>query len=192
MDLLSALLPTTISFRISKILILFNRCDRTEQLAQEVQKSKDKPDDHDEGERLRLNDALEKRCVQVEQLQSQLEQERETYNQNYEHQVHKYNQYSQDMVRAQDEVSNTQQLYEQRQSELESYHSSVGEKWDSSDLYLEPKSKSDQSLEQEVHHDEAAMEKIAKIQEEAERYQQKMDKMKKLEEEIFDERRKIK
>ena len=163
-----------------------------EQLAQEVQKSKDKPDDHDEGERLRLNDALEKRYVQVEQLQSQLEQERETYNQNYEHQAQEYNQHSQDMARAQDEVSSTQQLYEQRQSELESYHSSVGDKWDSSDLYLEPKSTPDQSLQQEVHHDETAMEKIAKIQEEAERYQQKMDKMKKLEEEIFDERRKIK
>ena len=50
----------------------------------------------------------------------------------------------------------------------------------------------DQSLQQEVHHDETAMEKITKIQEEAERYKQKMDKMKKLEEEIFNERRHIK
>jgi hypothetical protein len=45
---------------------------------------------------------------------------------------------------------------------------------------------------QDTHHEETPMEKIVKIQEEAERYQQKMDKIKKLEAEIFEESRRIK
>ena len=55
-------------------------------------------------------------------------------------------------------------------------------------MQLESQSTSDQ----DTHHEETPMEKIAKIQEEAERYQQKMDKMKKLEQEIFEESRRIK
>ncbi len=147
----------------------------SEQIAQEIQNKKDEPlGDQDEGERLRLNDALEKRYaeqqVQIEQLQTELDQGRETYNQEYEYQAQKYDQYSQDMARDQDELANTQYAYEQQKSEYENLpQSSIEGRWDSDELQLEPQSTSGQ----EIHHEETAMEKIAKIQEETERYQQK-------------------
>ncbi len=106
-----------------------------------------------------------------------------------EYQAQKYDQYSQDMARDQDELANTQYAYEQQKSEYENLpQSSIEGRWDSDELQLEPQSTSGQ----EIHHEETAMEKIAKIQEETERYQQKMDQMKKLEEEIFEESRRIK
>jgi chromosome segregation ATPase len=108
----------------------------SEQLAQEIQNKKDEPlGDQDQGERLRLNDALEKRYaeqqVQIEQLQAELDQGRETYSQEYEYQAQKYDQYSQDMARDQDELANTQYAYEQQKSEYESFsQSSIEGRWD--------------------------------------------------------------
>ena len=174
-----------------------------EQLAKEVQRNKDEVTDETEASQLKLNQALENRYQEqqsnVEQLQARLEEGREAYNQNFETQVQEYNKYSEDMAKAQEEVSNTQYIYDLQKSELDEYKNSVQDKWGSDDLYLEPQQQVqsehlayDEVSQLQEEHTETAMEKIMKIQEEAEIYQEKMDHMKKLEEEIFEERRKIK
>jgi type IV secretion system protein VirB6 len=166
------------------------------QLAQELQKNKDQVTDETEASQLKLNDALESRYVEqqshVEQLQTQVEEGREVYNQDLEFQTQEYNKYSEDMARAQEEVVSTQLAYDQQKSEMDDYRSSVQDKWASDDLYLEPQS---QQVAPDIvpqEHTETAMDKIMKIQEESKIYQEKMDRMKKLEEEIFEESRRIK
>jgi len=164
------------------------------QLAQELQRNKDQVTDETEASQLKLNDALESRYVEqqshVKQLQTQVEEGREVYNQDLEFQTQEYNKYSEDMARAQEEVASTQLAYDQRKSEMDDYRSSVQDKWASDALYLEPQSQQVMPVLQE--HTETAMEKIMKIQEESKIYQEKMDRMKKLEEEIFEESRRIK
>ncbi len=167
----------------------------SEQLAKEVQKNKSEVTDETEAPQLKLNQALENRYQEqqsnVEQLQAQIDEGREAYNRNFETQVQEYNKYSEDMARAKEEVSNTQYMYDLQKSELDSYKT-VQDKWGSEDLYLEPKQQALGEVQVQEQHLETAMEKIMKIQEEAERYQEKIDHMKKLEEEIFEERRRIK
>ena len=169
-----------------------------QQLAQELQRNKDQVADETEASQLKLNEALENRYVEqqshVEQLQTQLEEVREVYNQDLEFQTQEYSKYSEDMTRAQEEVANTQFVYDQQKSEIDDYTSSVQDKWSSDDLYLEPQSQQvvpDVPQLQEEH-TETAMEKIMKIQEESKIYEEKMDRMKKIEEEIFEESRRIK
>ncbi len=172
-----------------------------QQLAQELQRNKDQVTDETEASQLKLNDALESRYVEkqshVEQLQTQLEEGREVYNQDFEFQTQEYSKYSEDMTKAQEEVVSTQLAYDQQKSEIDDYRSSVQDKWVSDDLYLEPQQVVSQGVVQDQgvvqeEHTETAMEKIMKIQEESKRYEEKMDRMKKLEEEIFEESRRIK
>ncbi len=166
-----------------------------EQLAQELQKNKDQVTDETEASQLKLNDALENRYVEqqshVEQLQTQLEERSEVYNQDLAFQTQEYSKYSEDMARTQEEVASTQFAYDQQKSEMDDYRSSVQDKWSSDDLYLEPKPQQVVPDATEEH-TETAMEKIMKIQEESKRYEERMDKMKKLEAEIFEESRRIK
>ena len=166
-----------------------------EQLAQELQKNKDQVTDETEASQLKLNDALENRYVEqqshVEQLQTQLEERSEVYNQDLTFQTQEYSKYSEDMARTQEEVASTQFAYDQQKSEMDDYRSSVQDKWSSDDLYLEPKPQQVVPDATEEH-TETAMEKIMKIQEESKRYEERMDKMKKLEAEIFEESRRIK
>lgn len=167
-----------------------------EQLAKEVQKNKSEVTDETEAPQLKLNQALENRYQEqqsnVEQLQAQIDEGREAYNRNFETQVQEYNKYSEDMARAKEEVSNTQYMYDLQKSELDAYKGSVQDKWGSEGLYLEPQQQALGEVQVQDQHLETAMEKIMKIQEEAERYQEKIDHMKKLEEEIFEEMRRIK
>jgi type IV secretory pathway VirB6-like protein len=169
-----------------------------EQLAQELQRNKDQVTDETEASKLKLNDALESRYIEqqnhVEQLQTQVEERREVYSQDLELQTREYNKYSEDLARAQEEVSSAQLAYEKQKSEIDDYRSSVQDKWTSDDLYLEPQTQqvAPDLVPDHVVHTETAMEKIMKIQEESKMYEQKMERMKKLEEEILEESRIIK
>jgi hypothetical protein len=114
--------------------------------------------------------------------------------QDLELQTREYNKYSEDLARAQEEVSSAQLAYEKQKSEIDDYRSSVQDKWTSDDLYLEPQTQqvAPDLVPDHVVHTETAMEKIMKIQEESKMYEQKMERMKKLEEEILEESRIIK
>ena len=127
---------------------------------------------------------FQEKQAELSNSQTQLEEVREVYNQDLEFQTQEYSKYSEDMTRAQEEVANTQFVYDQQKSEIDDYTSSVQDKWRSDDLYLEPQSQQVvpdvQQLQEE--HTETAMEKIMKIQEESKIYEEKMDRMKKIEE----------